>query len=513
MAGKRGPGERVTLSAIKDTYFAGDYETCLSMCDSFSHRDAKDTAEIVLLRARCLIPLGRGDHAVEALRGLRIADEHHDEYITGRMLMSAAYVSLGKYDEALEIARKAYDEIGDVHPTVRAELTLNLAIAHYRKGQYAAASRLLDLILETEDIVYVRALQFRGGVAWSSGDFVGSLDKFREAALRIKQCRHQDRFIEAHGLFSLTYLCSQLPRLDLWPDVSKRIEEFDWSASGVTAWRYWILLESSYITEMLGDLETTVALATLAEEIAPDSTALIGAWCRLAEVFGQNGERRAHAYFTKKAVTRYDAIPRDSRLREHWPLPLDVAEQILLTDSPLSASRLVTYFSEVIAPTIKSVGGDGRKIESRYALIRGLLENQRGNRSLAREAYQRALDICRTAGLQWSAAIIAYHLFVLTGEEQYETFINEALRDVSDQYWVKARLAKGRIEARLTNKQLEVVRLIAEGKSNKEIASARGISVSRAKNTVAEIFAIVGVQSRAELATLATTRGLLQPTQ
>lgn len=149
-------------------------------------------------------------------------------------------------------------------------------------------------------------------------------------------------------------------------------------------------------------------------------------------------------------------------------------------------------------------------MESRYATVLGLLEERGGNKARAEEAYRRAFEISRSAGLMRTGSIVAYRLFVLTGDERYEAFIKSALADVSEKYWVKARLAKSRIEARLTKKQLEVVRLVAAGKSNKEIAVARGISLSRAKNTVAEIFAIVGVQSRAELATLATARGLIR---
>jgi DNA-binding CsgD family transcriptional regulator len=509
MAGKRGPGERVTLSAIKDAYLAGDYEACLALCDSFSQRDAKDTAEIVLLRARCLIQLGRGDQAIEALRSLRVRDDQHDEYLTGRMLMSAAYVGLCKYDEGLKIASEAYDEVEGAHSTVRAEVTLNLAIAHYRKGEYAGASRLLDLIPETEDIVYVRALQYRGNIARAYGDFARALIKYHEAFAHLDRCRYHDRFTEAILLFSLANLCAELPRLDLWPEVSKRIEEFDWSVSGVATWRYYIAIASSFITELLGDLEQSTEWACLAEEIASDSESLIVAWCRLAASLGRYGEKRAHSYLTNKAIRKYDAIPRDSRLREHTTLSLDIAEEILHSDFPVRASRLVSYYAEVVAPA-RSIGVQGRKMESRYATVLGLLEERGGNKARAEEAYRRAFEISRSAGLMRTGSIVAYRLFVLTGDEQYEAFIKSALADVSEKYWVKARLAKSRIEARLTKRQLEVVRLVAAGKSNKEIAVARGISLSRAKNTVAEIFAIVGVQSRAELATLATARGLIR---
>lgn len=385
--------------------------------------------------------------------------------------MSAAYVSLGKYDEGVKIAHEAYDEVGGAHQTVRTELVLTLATAHYGKGEYTRASRLLAGIPETDDIIYVRALQVLGGVAWAKGDFAGSLDNFREAIDRLDRCQYQDRFLESSLLFSLTYLCAELPRLDLWPEASKRIKEFDWSVSGVVKWHYFIAVAGSFITEMQGDLDASIRWATLAENIAPDCASLITAWCRLAACVGRNGERAAHAYLTNKAIEKYDAMPRDLRLHDQSMLSLDIAEEVLYSDTPLSASRFVTYYSTVIAPS-RSVAVEARKTESKFAMILGMLEERRGNKARAQEAYLRALEISRSTGMLRRAAIVAYRLFALTGDRKYESFVESALSDVSKKYWVKAHLTRSRTEAQLTSRQLEVVRLVAQGLTNKEIGRA-----------------------------------------
>ncbi len=109
MSTRKGSGERVTLSMMRDAHLSGDFERCLAMSETFPQRDSKDATEVALLRARCLISLGRGEHALEALRALRLGESEHDEYLTGRMLMSAAYVALGKYDEALKTASDSYE--------------------------------------------------------------------------------------------------------------------------------------------------------------------------------------------------------------------------------------------------------------------------------------------------------------------------------------------------------------------------------------------------------------------
>lgn len=509
MAMKKGQGERVTLSIVRDAFFRGDFERCLVLCDAFEPRDAKDAAEIVLLRARCLIPLGRGEHAIQALRGLRLAENHHDEFLTGRMLMSAAYMSIGQDARGLEIALEAYNSSGDMHPTVHAELLVTLAVGHYRKGEHARAQRLLDAVPQEADIVYVRALEYSGWLAWARGDYNGSVDRFREALRRIDACDHYDRFIEAKCLFGLSFLAAELPRVDLWSEIGQRVERFDWSVSGVTAWRYWIADRASVIAELRGDLHGSTAWAATAEDIAPDSGARIGAWCRLAARFGRYGEGAAHAYFVNKAGAAYEALPRDARHEEQRTLPLVIAEEIVNGDSPNNAGPLLTYFAEAIVPTMQERSED-RRAEAFYASILGQYEERRGNRARAQEAYLRAFDAFRSVGFLRRAAVVAYRLSVLTGDEQYEAFIADALRDASPTYWVKARIAKSRIEARLTPRQLAVLRLIAEGRSNKEIAAARGIAYHTARNTVSEILSLLGVQSRTELAGVAAARGLLQ---
>ncbi len=502
-------GQRVTLSLIQDTYFGGDFEACLAMCDVLSSKDATDAAQIAFLRARCLISLGRGDHALEVLRGLQIRLDQHDEYITGRMLISAAYIALGNYNEGAKVAREAREEIGEAHPTIQSELTLTLATAHYRKGEYAETSRLLEGIPETQDIVYVRALQFLGGVACALGNFTASLEKFQKALALLGQCRHHDRFTEAKLLFALIYLCGEMPCLDLWPDLLKRIDEFDWSVTGVAEWRYRIAIEASFITELLGELSASTYWARVAEEGAYDTTSLIVAWCRLAARFGRNGEKGGHEYFTDKAIEKYDVFLKDVRLREQWALSLDVAEEILYSDSPSAAAHLVTYYSEVIAPNVRSIKAEGRVIESRYATVLGLLEERRGNRARAEEAYRRAFETICSTGLMRGAAIVAYHLFSLTGEKQYADFTTKVLRDASDKYWVKARLAQCQLPARLTPRQLQAVQLVAKGLTDKEIGSALGVKYSRARNIVAAAREALGVHSRTELITVAASRGLL----
>jgi DNA-binding NarL/FixJ family response regulator len=61
----------------------------------------------------------------------------------------------------------------------------------------------------------------------------------------------------------------------------------------------------------------------------------------------------------------------------------------------------------------------------------------------------------------------------------------------------------------LTARQLEVLALIAEGRTNREIADALFITEKTAGAHVSSILARLGVRSRVEAATLAHRRGLV----
>jgi LuxR family maltose regulon positive regulatory protein len=63
----------------------------------------------------------------------------------------------------------------------------------------------------------------------------------------------------------------------------------------------------------------------------------------------------------------------------------------------------------------------------------------------------------------------------------------------------------------LTNRQLQVLRLIAQGCSNKEIARHLGLTERTVKFHVAGIFERLGVSSRTQALARAFSLGLVQP--
>ena len=73
-----------------------------------------------------------------------------------------------------------------------------------------------------------------------------------------------------------------------------------------------------------------------------------------------------------------------------------------------------------------------------------------------------------------------------------------------------AKLAEGVARVQLTPRELSTLRLMADGRSNKEIASELGISERTVKTHLGHLFEKLGVTSRTEAAKVAARRGLVR---
>ena len=73
-----------------------------------------------------------------------------------------------------------------------------------------------------------------------------------------------------------------------------------------------------------------------------------------------------------------------------------------------------------------------------------------------------------------------------------------------------AKLAEGVTHVQLSPRELATLRLMADGKANKEIANELGISDRTVKTHLGHLFAKLGVTSRTEAVKVATRRGLVR---
>lgn len=107
----------------------------------------------------------------------------------------------------------------------------------------------------------------------------------------------------------------------------------------------------------------------------------------------------------------------------------------------------------------------------------------------------------------------------LTKEEAPDTIV-DAIRGVSqgEQGWVSRRVAaqmsvwmreEDQDSSRLTNREMEVLRLVVEGKTNQGIGLALGISEKTVEKYLEAVFSKLGVTSRVEAAVMAVREGLV----
>jgi two-component system NarL family response regulator len=73
-----------------------------------------------------------------------------------------------------------------------------------------------------------------------------------------------------------------------------------------------------------------------------------------------------------------------------------------------------------------------------------------------------------------------------------------------------AKLAEGMMRMQVTPRELSTLRLMADGKSNKEIATSLGITERTVKSHLGHLFEKLGVTSRTEAVKVATRRGLVR---
>lgn len=73
-----------------------------------------------------------------------------------------------------------------------------------------------------------------------------------------------------------------------------------------------------------------------------------------------------------------------------------------------------------------------------------------------------------------------------------------------------AKLAEGATRMQLTPREMTTLRLLADGKANKEIASELGISERTVKTHLGHLFEKLGVTSRTEAIKVASRRGLVR---
>jgi predicted ATPase/DNA-binding CsgD family transcriptional regulator len=391
-------------------------------------------------------------------------------------------VWLDRLDRELDNVRAALAwifERGDPDAALRLAGALSwfwIKRAHIVAGR-AAVEQALARAGAAPSVARVKALEAAGSLAWLQGDIEASL-RHHEAA-RLAAQAIGERALEATATTSLggVLLVSGQPAGLAWLERSLPLHR----AAGNRHGEGLALYQLGLAAAATGDGEQAVALCEEAAAKLRESgdwwltayalTILGSVWLMRDEV------TRARDVFVESATLARD---RGDRLLIHQPL-VGLALVMAAEGAPEQATRLLAACDAFAATT------GGHNPEPYQTQVVQALAHARTR--LGADRYAAAWDAGRTLPL---VAALDEALAFVNGRRPPQTGVAPA--DV-------ATLG-------LTPRELEVLRLLVEGHSDKEIAGALFVSPRTATTHVASILGKLGVSSRTAAAAVAVRRGL-----
>ena len=514
-------------------------EACLRLCSALWHfwmvrghlTEGRRRFEIALgatvtdrrLRANALVGVGQlmlyqGDYAatgVFAEEALGIARRIRDGGLQGRALDTLAWSvtfldppSAPKlYEEAAALLQQEGDGL------FLADSFNGLGIAYYFAGDYVRAREALEKgVSRSREIGSPQMLTIGLGVLGYTLALQGGLARAR-TCLRESLAtsrRLQDRVFTAQSLYSLGFIDAHRGEhekaqaaLDESVEITREV------SPGILAFA---LLTEGFTRYIRADLEGAVSSLEETLELSRDmpvpwlrawALALLG---NIARIRGDLGGARAH-------VAESLAIARSGGMRVDVPIDAD-ARLARATGEPERAESLhhealaaaVKAESVLLVPAqLEALGGLAALAESFSEATRlfGAAEAARDAHGLVRyevdrEEYQTDVERVRN--------VLPEEEFRAVWEQGRAMSLDEAITYASRGRGERRRPATG--WASLTPTEIEVVRHVAEGLKNAQIAERLFVSPSTVKVHLSHIFAKLGVTTRAELAAQATRRTL-----
>lgn len=159
-----------------------------------------------------------------------------------------------------------------------------------------------------------------------------------------------------------------------------------------------------------------------------------------------------------------------------------------------------TVAADVYVVDLRMPEGDGVHV------IRQLRERDRESKVLVLTTYDNEEDIFRAL----EAGARGFLLKDTTSEELVAAIQQVHAGERHLPQAIASRLADRIVRPALTPRELDVLRLVAKGRSNKELASAMFISEETVKSHMKSLFLKLGVHDRAQAVSVSLKRGLIR---
>lgn len=462
------------------------------------------------MRARALLRLGR---AAEALRSLQTPAPFHpspDVVATMLMLTASAHVRLGDCAAGLALLEQARAVPGAVHATIRAEIALTAGLAYYGLRELTQAQECLELIPPDSDIVYARALEYRGWIESVRENYEAAARFFHDALAQLESCRHYDRYLEANALMALCSIAAEQLDMGRWEQLQGRREAFDWTAPGLATARFRIMIVSSVFAEYAGDVRAAFARAFEAEQCAGDDAQRAHAVLRRAEIARGSGDAASHVAFVDQADRMLAAVAVAQLRGDQVYLRLTLAEEFAHAGDRAKAEQALADFRSGQPPSSMLAASAEVRQRGYERMAEAHVAALAGDEARSLRGFLDAFEIFERVGFRRRAVQAALRLGALTRGDRYQRYAVAATAGLAQTFWMRreALAPLDPLLALVSAGERHTLRLLCAGSTNRQIAALQGRSYYTVRNSVSELLALFGVKDRRQLIAACVRLGL-----
>jgi DNA-binding NarL/FixJ family response regulator len=305
----------------------------------------------------------------------------------------------------------------------------------------------------------------------------------------------------ASAVRSLVHLVREISAPQTFEFAIRMAESVPWTTD-LERERFLTFRGLAWAHALRGAHEKALQYAYFARDIAPSVLWVTACYADQAYLARMAGENWSADALLRHAIACAQETDWSSHGEERVAI-LNLIE--LIADRDLAtARRLLDIYDGIpvaLSPQLALARDHRLRAMEEYA--RGNIHSAAGERTAAIELLTSAYSIFHSIRYAWRAAATALRLHAITKDAAWLQLAGEAVADFADSSVaqdIRRRVAEAQdTSSALTPAQRRVFGLMCEGLSDKQIASALGISPDTVKNHAAKVRAAFGVRSRAAL--------------
>jgi LuxR family maltose regulon positive regulatory protein len=509
--------------AAESAMLHSEFATLLHWIEALPEALVRARPSLCVYQALALVLGGRS--LDEAQSCLQVAIEAHvDGSVAGEVTAFRALIAAyrGEREQSSELSRKALELLPDDSLFFRSFVAGFLGLAHLYSGDVEPATRAFEEAVRVSRktgnlTISVLARCHLAELAMLQGRLHEAKELYRQALEVASSDRGELRPIAGVALIGLGRLAVEWYDLDAAARyLTEGIERVErWGEAGAISGHASLARVRQAKGDEQGALEAIRAARRLAERFDAMEVDDVSVALRQARFWIAQGNTEAAARWVADRGLETDLSPET------------LAEEIANTHSIYRFIEYVTLAQvriaqgrpadalDVLKPLIRAAEQARWVAYAVEALVTKALAHQaQGDGPQALDALERALALAEPGGF--------VHMFVAKGEPMERLLYQAAARGIKANYAGTLLAAFPTVEAPapsretptemiepLTEREIEVLQLVAKGLSNREIAQRLFLAVSTVKVHTYNIYGKLGVHSRTQAVAKARTLGIL----